>query len=137
MTNFVLVDTARRPSFGTGVNDRAAAGSRPLPQHPARSSNRREDSRAPSRIRGIIGAGEGLADIRCEIIDTSSSGVQIEVSANTDGIGTRVREIPDRCILEMHTYGATSQVSCLVAWRKGRRAGLRFLGPVKKVAVRR
>ncbi len=135
MTNFVLIDPLRRPA---SVNTAPAARA-PQQRQPqaARGSNRREDSRAPSRIRGLVAGNAGVADIRCEIIDQSASGVQIEVPANTDGIGTRVRDIPERCELTMQTYGAASQVQCLVVWRRGRRAGLRYLGPVKKVAVRR
>jgi hypothetical protein len=140
LTNFVLIDASRPAGASVGaVSSPRPAQSQQRPPQPssARDGNRRLDGRAPSRLRGVVAMGEGVADLRCEIIDQSASGVQIEVSANTDGIGTRVRDIPERCTLTMHTYGAASQVQCLVAWRRGRRAGLRYLGPVKKVAVGR
>jgi len=101
--------------------------SAPRPQQRA-GATRRMAVRKPQRlVEGIAEWPTMLYGRRCALKDISSTGARIEL-AEDDTNASRLpneftlRIVPDR-----------KKVACAVVWRRGRLAGLRFIGPMKDI----
>ena len=87
---------------------------------------RRWARRKPSRLPAHIFSPTQRAPIPCVVLDGSSTGVQIELTAGRSGIAPYADMVPDRFLLVIELH--QTQVDCTVAWRRGSKVGARYLG---------
>jgi hypothetical protein len=66
------------------------------------------------------------------VLDGSSTGAQLELTGGRSGIAPSAEILPDRFLLviELHKI----QVDCSVAWRRGNKIGVRYLGATRPYA---
>jgi hypothetical protein len=69
------------------------------------------------------------APIACVLLDGSSTGAQLELTLGRSGVAPSADMLPDRVLLviELHKM----QVDCAVAWRRGSKVGVRYMGATR------
>jgi hypothetical protein len=90
---------------------------------------RRWARRKPSRLPAHLFLADQRAPIACFVLDGSSTGAQLELVCGRTGVAPSAEMVPDRVLLviEMHK----TQIDCTVAWRRGSKVGVRYLGATR------
>jgi hypothetical protein len=107
--------------FLTGEKKKPALG----PQQQKGASRRRAVRKPQRLVEGVAEWPTMLYGRRCALKDISLSGARIELSEDD----TNASRLPNEFTLRI--VPDRKQVACEVVWRRGRLAGLRFIGPMK------
>lgn len=90
--------------------------------HNSRSVERRAVERVSARDLSEIIVGGMREAVTCMVRNLSAAGAMIEVARS---------DIPQRFVLVNHTR--RQRALCAVVWQEGRRVGVRFLSPPRKM----
>jgi hypothetical protein len=132
LTVLNLVRRVRGSPMSLQARLNAVVQAKSVVQAEIEDDERRWARRKPSRLPAHIFSPSQRAPIPCVVLDGSSTGTQIELTAGRSGIAPYADMVPDTFLLviEMHQ----TQVECSVAWRRGNKVGARYLGATKPFA---
>jgi hypothetical protein len=94
-----------------------------------KDDDRRWAQRRASRLPAHLFMANQRAPVHCVLLDGSSTGAQLELTNGRSGIAPSVEMLPDRFLLVIELH--KTQVDCAIAWRRGSRLGVRYLGATR------
>ena len=90
--------------------------------------------RAPCNTPASLWHGSLPGAIKCYVRDQSSSGALVETSSGDANLLDLLVSVDKPFSLTIQTSKERTEVSCTIAWRAGRRLGVRYVSPFKTIA---